>query len=110
MDSRVTYAHQGIAGPIRGSPFTCICEEGADPENNTLNGPLMMSSIKDTTRELKDYSTKTLKGLKKVRMTAARYPPTVSCVACYAKNSRSCSILILESIGSQIRLRNLAVW
>eukprot|EP00904_Undaria_pinnatifida_P003126 jgi/Undpi1/12814/HiC_scaffold_7.g02481.m1 len=56
---------QGIAGPIRGSPFSCSCVEGADVENNALNGPLMMSSIKDSTRELKDYSTKTLKGLKK---------------------------------------------
>lgn len=69
---------QGIAGPIRGSPFTSMCEEGADPENNTLNGPLMMTSIKETTRELKDYSTKTLKGLKKVRITVMCYPSTNS--------------------------------
>ncbi|CBJ30911.1 Dynein heavy chain family dynein heavy chain [Ectocarpus siliculosus] len=56
---------QGIAGPICGSPFTSVCEDGSDPENNSLNGPLLMSTIKDSTKELKDYSTKTLKGLKK---------------------------------------------
>lgn len=44
-----------------------MCEDGSDPGNNSLNGPLLLGSIKDTTKELKDYSTKTLKGLKKVR-------------------------------------------
>eukprot|EP00903_Cladosiphon_okamuranus_P015249 g14093.t1 len=56
---------QGVAGPICGSPFTSVCEDGSDPGNNSLNGPLLLGSIKDTTKELKDYSTKTLKGLKK---------------------------------------------
>lgn len=46
-----------------------MCEDGSDPDNNSLNGPLLLSSIKDSTKELKDYSTKTLKGLKKVADT-----------------------------------------
>ncbi|CAB1113053.1 unnamed protein product [Ectocarpus sp. CCAP 1310/34] len=56
---------QGIAGPICGSPFTSVCEDDSDRENNSLNGPLLMSTIKDSTKELKEYSTKTLKGLRK---------------------------------------------
>lgn len=52
-----------------------MCEDGSDPGNNSLNGPLLLSSIKDTTKELKDYSTKTLKGLKKVQ--AHREMPVV---------------------------------
>lgn len=46
----------------------------------------MMSTIKETTRELKDYSTKTLKGLKKVRITVVCY----SCTDDIMRGSLSC--------------------
>lgn len=53
-----------------------MCEDGANPQNNVFNGPLMVSAIKESTKELKEYSTRTLKGLTKasigVPLTALR--------------------------------------
>lgn len=69
---------QGVAGPICGSPFTSVCEDGANPQNNIFSGPLMISTIKESTRELKEYSTRTLKGLMKVSPTSIRLTLTIS--------------------------------
>ncbi|CAM9266952.1 unnamed protein product [Chrysoparadoxa australica] len=56
----------GIGGPVRGSPFTvcAVDNEGSDKEVNSMKGPLMMNYIKDSTKELKDFCNKSLKGLR----------------------------------------------
>eukprot|EP01041_Mallomonas_annulata_P001785 gene1785-3464_t len=55
---------QGKAGHIRGSPFRMNVTDG-DKLANELNGPLMMEYIKKTVKDTKEYSTNSLKGLKK---------------------------------------------
>jgi dynein heavy chain len=55
----------GKAGHLRGSPFRVKVEDTGDRMNNELNGPMVMTMIRNQTKEVKDYSTNSLKNLKK---------------------------------------------
>jgi dynein heavy chain len=59
---------QGKAGQIRGSPFriNVLGSGEGDQINNDLNGPLVMEYIRRQIKEVKDYSTNSLKSLKKI--------------------------------------------
>jgi dynein heavy chain len=56
---------EGVAGSIRGSPFTAHVEEGGDPENGQVDGPVLLDYIKNKTKEIKDYCGRSIKDLKK---------------------------------------------
>ncbi|GMH84222.1 hypothetical protein TrST_g13493, partial [Triparma strigata] len=56
---------KGKAGAIRGSPFFTKAAEDADESVNSLDGPLLMNSIRNATKQLKDFSDKSIKGMKK---------------------------------------------
>ena len=58
---------KGTAGSIRGSPFftEALSGEEADESMNSLQGPLLMNAIRQTTKQLKDFSDKSIKGMKK---------------------------------------------
>ncbi|CAM9498163.1 unnamed protein product, partial [Phaeothamnion confervicola] len=56
----------GVAGHIRGSPFRARAVDGADREGNTLGGPLLVAHIRESTKELKDDSSRVVKGLRKI--------------------------------------------
>jgi len=55
----------GKAGPVRGSPFRVTVAETGDGVANELNGPLLMERIRKQIKDAKDYSTNSLKSLKK---------------------------------------------
>lgn len=57
---------QGKAGLVRGSPFRVTVNEDGDNVNNELTGPLMIEYVRKQIKETKDYSTNSLKSLKKV--------------------------------------------
>ena len=55
----------GVAGHIRGSPFTVSAVESSDIKNiNDIAGGLLVQHIKEGTSELKDYCNKTMAGFK----------------------------------------------
>ena len=58
---------QGKAGHVRGSPYRIKVSEGegADSMTNDMNGPLVMENIRKQIKDTKDYSTNSLKSLKK---------------------------------------------
>lgn len=55
----------GKAGQVRGSPFRVQVTDTGDAVMNELNGPLMMECIRKLIKDTKDYSSNTLKSLKK---------------------------------------------
>jgi len=55
----------GAAGPVRGSPYIMSAGADVDESMNVFDGPLMMQSITTGTKKLKDFSSSSLKGLKK---------------------------------------------
>jgi dynein heavy chain len=55
----------GKAGPVRGSPFRVAVLGEGDAINNELNGPLVMEHIRRCIKETKDYSSNSLKSIKK---------------------------------------------
>ena len=56
---------QGLAGPIRGSPFIAEASNCIDPSCNDLNGKTLQDKIILSTSMLKDFSNATSKGLSK---------------------------------------------
>jgi dynein heavy chain len=56
---------QGEAGAVRGCPFRVTQDDTSPEANNTLGGPLMLKSLKDSTRDVKDFSNTTLRNLRK---------------------------------------------
>jgi len=55
----------GKAGHIRGSPFRVNVTDVGDSVLNELTGPLLMEYVRKQTKDSKDYSTNSLKSLKK---------------------------------------------
>jgi dynein heavy chain, axonemal len=55
----------GKAGPVRGSPFRINVLDEGDSLQNELNGPLTMEYLRKQIKDTKDYSTNSLKNLKK---------------------------------------------
>ncbi len=71
---------QGVAGPIRGSPFAlqAVGVDGGSsshaqppaphtsglPMSNELTGPILLHHVKESTNDLKDFCSKTLAGLR----------------------------------------------
>jgi dynein heavy chain len=46
----------GVAGHVVGSPFKAKFEDGADPKNNTMSGPLLKSKIDDDLKRLVKFT------------------------------------------------------
>ena len=54
---------QGVAGHVRGSPFTATFEDGVSKERNKMEGPVMMDKLRADLRELQQFTKATSIGL-----------------------------------------------
>lgn len=65
LSVRFAGTFQGKAGEVRGSPFRVTVADEGDSLANELNGPLVMENIRKKIKDTKDFSTNSIKSLKK---------------------------------------------